>query len=204
MPRTNPNGVRRLCNCPGGWTRCTLQRSAFTRSGDTMASRVQRFWLFKVEPSVFSIDDLAAAPDQTTSWEGVRNYQVRNYLRDEITVGDGVLFYHSNTEPPAVVGRAEVVRAGYPDRYQFEIGHTYFDPKADPANPRWYMVDIRYVDHFAAPISISELRSTPGLENMELLRKGSRLSITPVTADEWRIVTARGTSGAPVTSPLLR
>jgi predicted RNA-binding protein with PUA-like domain len=157
-----------------------------------MAPRTKRYWLFKVEPTVFSIDDLAAAPDQTTSWEGVRNYQVRNYLRDDIAVGDGVVFYHSNTEPPAAVGLAEVVRAGYPDRFQFEAGHKYFDPKADPDNPRWYMVDIRFVRKFAEPISITEMRETPGLEGMELLRRGSRLSITPVTPDEWRIITTRG------------
>ncbi len=151
----------------------------------------KRYWLMKSEPGAFSIDDLARSPKHTTFWNGVRNYQARNLLRDEIKVGDGVLFYHSNANPPAIVGTAVVVREGYPDHTQFERG-KYHDPASKPEAPRWYMVDIQLQTKFARPISLPELRSTPGLEHMMLLQKGSRLSVQPVGEKEWRIITRKG------------
>ena len=145
-----------------------------------------RFWLFKSEPGAYSIEDLKK--DKRTFWDGVRNYQARNMLRDEIENGDRVFFYHSNANPPAIVGVARVVRSGYPDHTQFEQGHPKFDPKASADNPRWYMVDIAFEKEFEEPLPIDRLREIPELEGMELLRKGSRLSVQPVTADEWETI----------------
>jgi predicted RNA-binding protein with PUA-like domain len=148
----------------------------------------RRFWLFKSEAESYSIDDLQR--DGRTYWDGVRNYQARNMLRDDISVGDGVLFYHSNAEPPAIVGLAEVIRGGYPDHTQFEIGHAKFDPKAKAEAPRWYMVDISFVEKFREPLPLEALRDVAGLKDMELLRKGSRLSVQPVRPEEWKKVLA--------------
>jgi predicted RNA-binding protein with PUA-like domain len=154
-----------------------------------------RYWLFKSEPESFSLDDLARAPKQTTFWNGVRNYQARNLLRDEIKAGDGVLFYHSNAKPAAAVGLAEVVTAGYPDKTQFDPKSPYYDPDAKPDEPRWYMVDIKFKEAFKRPVSLDELRQVPGLSDMVLLRRGSRLSVQPVTAAEWKIITTLGRKG---------
>lgn len=152
----------------------------------------RRYWLVKSEPSVFSIDDLAASPKRTTSWDGVRNYQARNYLR-AMAVGDRVLFYHSNADPPAVVGIAEVVRTAYPDPTQFDEKDRHYDPKSDPAHPRWEMVDIAFVRKFARPVPLDRLRREPALKGMALLRKGSRLSVQPVSESEWdRILALAG------------
>jgi predicted RNA-binding protein with PUA-like domain len=148
----------------------------------------RRYWLLKSEPTAFSFADLATAADGTTHWDGVRNYQARNLLRDELRKGDRVFFYHSNCTPPAIVGIAEVVRAGYPDFTAWDPDDKHYDPKSDPDDPTWYMVDIRYVRPLKRPISLDELRATSGLEEMVLLRKGSRLSVQPVTADEWRCI----------------
>lgn len=145
-----------------------------------------KFWLFKTEPNVYSIDDLAKLG--TDHWDGVRNYQARNFLRDEIKVGDKVFIYHSRVEPMAIVGLAEVVRDGYPDHTQFDPDSDHPDPKASPDNPRWYMVDIRFVEKFKQPLTRAELQEMPGLENMVLLQKGSRLSIQPVTAEEAEVL----------------
>lgn len=145
-----------------------------------------RYWLFKSEPGAYSIDDLKK--DKRTYWDGVRNYQARNMLRDDIKEGDRIFFYHSNANPPAIVGVARVVRSGYPDHTQFEQGHAKFDPKASPENPRWYMVDIAFEKEFKQPLPIDRLREIPELESMELLRKGSRLSVQPVTKDEWETI----------------
>ncbi|MCB2203934.1 EVE domain-containing protein [bacterium] len=142
-----------------------------------------RYWLFKSEPGAYSIDDLKK--DGTTFWDGVRNYQARNMLRDEIKKGDRVLFYHSNSNPPAVVGTATVTRDGYPDHTQFEQGHKKFDPKASEDNPRWFMVDITFDSAFDDPLPLEELRGIAALKDMELLRKGSRLSVQPVQKKEW-------------------
>lgn len=148
----------------------------------------RQFWLFKSEPESFSIDDLAQAKGRTTFWDGVRNYQARNLLRDSIHVGDGVLFYHSSTEPMAVVGTATVVRKGYPDHTAFDPKDPHFDPKSNPAEPTWYMVDIRLDQVFREPVTRAQMQAVPTLRDMMLLKRGSRLSIQPVTAAEWAAV----------------
>lgn len=148
------------------------------------------YWLFKSEPSCYCFADLLAAPDRTTGWDGVRNFQARNFLRDEIQVGDGVLFYHSSADPPAIAGVAEVVRAGHPDPTAFDPKADHYDPKSDPARPVWYQVSIRAVRAIEPPLDLPLLRTVPALQEMELLRKGSRLSIQPVTAAEWDAVLA--------------
>lgn len=149
-----------------------------------------RYWLMKSEPDVFSIDDLAR--DGVTPWEGVRSYQARNLLRDELHVGDGVLFYHSSTQPPGVAGIAEVVHESYPDRTAFDPKSPYFDPKSTNDDPRWFVVDVRFVERFPAVVPLAVLHATPGLEDMVVTRKGMRLSVQPVTEEEWRIVVALG------------
>jgi len=148
----------------------------------------RNYWLFKSEPGSFSIDDLAASPGQATAWEGVRNYQARNLLRDEVKVGDGVLFYHSNAKPMGVVGVCEVVKAGYPDHTALEPDSKYFDPKPSPDNPRWYMVDVKLREKFSRIIPLAVLKNTSGLEEMMVCQRGARLSIQPVTPAEWKIV----------------
>ena len=145
------------------------------------------FWLVKTEPESFSIQDLAKAKDQTTCWDGVRNYQARNFMR-AMAVSDQVLFYHSNAEPPAVVGIAEVVRTAYPDQTQFDKTSHHYDPASVPSAPRWDMVDIRYRQTFKTSLSLDRLRQEPKLKGMVLLQKGSRLSVQPVTEAEWAVV----------------
>jgi predicted RNA-binding protein with PUA-like domain len=148
------------------------------------------YWLFKSEPSCYSFADLMAAPDRITGWDGVRNFQARNFLRDEMKVGDGVLFYHSSADPPAVAGFAKVVRAGHPDPTAFDPKADHYDPKSDPANPVWYQVAIRGERAIDPPLELPLLRTVPALQKMELLRKGSRLSIQRVTPAEWDAVVA--------------
>ena len=147
-----------------------------------------RYWLFKSEPDVYSIDDLQREKDGTTCWDGVRNYQARNFLRDEVQPGDGVLFYHSSTDPAGVAGTAVVTRSGYPDHTQFEAGHPHFDPGAAQDSPRWFMVDISFVRRFNPLITLRQIRTQAALKDMSLLQKGSRLSIQPVTEKEWRCI----------------
>ncbi len=147
------------------------------------------YWLLKSEEEVFSIQDLAKAPKKTTYWDGVRNYQARNFLRDSFKLGDLVFFYHSNSEPSAIAGIAEVVKEGYPDHTAFDPDDVHFDPKSDKAKPTWYMIDIRHVETFKKPLPLELLRQIPGLSEMALLQKGSRLSVQPVTAKEWKIIT---------------
>lgn len=147
-------------------------------------------WLVKSEPDVFSISDLEAAPKQTTCWDGVRNYQARNTLRDDMKKGDLVFFYHSNAEPSAIAGIAEVVKEGYPDHTAFDESDPHYDPKSKSDAPTWYMVDIRYVEAFKHPIGLDELRRLKGLDDMVLLQKGSRLSVQPVTKKQWDIIVA--------------
>jgi len=149
----------------------------------------KRYWLMKSEPSVYSIDDLAR--DGRTHWDGVRNYQARNFMRDQMKVGDEVLFYHSNAEPPGVVGIARVVREGYPDHTARDPNSKYYDPKASEEDPRWFMVDVEFVEKFDEIVSLDTLKSTPGLENM-LVTKKSRLSVQPVTEREFEIVRRLG------------
>jgi predicted RNA-binding protein with PUA-like domain len=148
------------------------------------------FWLMKSEPAECSIDDLARAPRQTVPWTGVRNYQARNFMRDAMQIGDGVLFYHSSCPQPGVAGLAEVASAAYPDATQFDPGSHYHDPKSTPQAPRWLHVDVRLVRKTRL-LPLAEMRAAPELATMELLRRGSRLSITPVTAAEWAAVLAR-------------
>jgi len=149
-----------------------------------------KYWLFKTEPETFSVDDLARARDSTTAWDGVRNYQVRNMLRDEMQVGDQGFLYHSSCDVPGIYGVVRVVRAGYPERSALDRKHKYFDPKSDPANPRWYSVDVRLERKIDPPITLESLRKHAhgALAEMLILRRGNRLSVTPVTRDEWRFI----------------
>ncbi|KYC29387.1 conserved protein of unknown function [Sterolibacterium denitrificans] len=149
-----------------------------------------RYWLMKSEPAGFSIDDFLAMPNQTTPWDGVRNYQARNFMRDQMKVGDQVFFYHSNCKEPGIVGLAEVSRAAYPDQTQFNPKSHYYDPKATPEKPRWVHVDVRCLQKTRL-VSISELRSHPELARMRTLQQGNRLSITPVDPAEWRFICER-------------
>lgn len=142
-------------------------------------------WLMKTEPTTFSIDDLASDPDQTTSWEGVRNYQARNLLRDDIKLNDKVLFYHSACKEPAVVGIATVVREGYPDSHAFDRRSKYYDEKSRTEEPTWFMVDIRLEKRFDQPVTLKTMREMPALKDMMLLKKGSRLSVQPVKKKEY-------------------
>ena len=146
-----------------------------------------RYWLMKSEPSAFSIQDLRKSRNRTTSWDGVRNYQARNFMRAMIK-GDRVLFYHSNADPPAAMGIAKVVKTAYPDQTAFDPRDKHYDPKSRPDKPLWDMVDIKLVRVFPRPVGLDRLRQEPGLKRMELLRKGSRLSVQPVRPEEWRIV----------------
>lgn len=152
----------------------------------------RRYWLMKCEPSAYAIDDLAR--DGRTCWEGVRNFQARNFMRDVMQVGDGVLFYASNADPSGVTGLASICRAGYPDHYAWQAGHKYFDARGTEADPVWYMVDVEFVERFAATIPLATLKRTPGLEEMMVTKKGSRLSVQPVTRAEYDVVTALGRS----------
>lgn len=161
---------------------------AGTQPTKTILAVETRYWLLKSEPDVFSIDDLKKAKQQTTHWDGVRNYQARNTLRDDMKIGDRVLFYHSNANPPGIAGIAEVVRAGYPDFTAWDETDDHFDPKSNPEKPTWIMVDIKFVEKFAKELSLTELREMPALADMVLLRKGSRLSVQPVTAAEFQTI----------------
>lgn len=146
-----------------------------------------QYWLMKSEPDEVSIDDALAAPDRTVAWTGVRNYQARNFMRDAMHVGDGVLFYHSSCAEPGIAGLAEVASSSYPDETQFDPRSKYYDPKATPENPRWMMVDVRAVEKTRL-MPLAELRAHPELADMQILRRGNRLSITPVTPAEWRCI----------------
>ena len=150
------------------------------------------FWLMKCEPSAYTIERLAK--DDTTGWEGVRNYQARNFMRDQMKVGDGVLFYASNADPSGVTGLATIVHEGYPDPFAFKKGHAYFDEASRKDAPTWYTVDVGYAETFPAIVSLETLKATPGLEEMMVTKKGSRLSIQPVTKAEFDIVCRLGRS----------
>lgn len=143
------------------------------------------YWLLKTEPDCFSIDDLAAAPNKTTYWDGVRNYQARNFMRDEMKKGDLVLFYHSSTEPMGIAGLATVVKEGYPDFTAFDPNEKHYDPKSRQSEPTWMMIDIKLKKKFKRLISLAELRAIPELSKMVLLQKGSRLSVQPVRPAEF-------------------
>ncbi len=146
------------------------------------------YWLMKSEPNCFSIQDLEACPDHTTMWDGVRNYQARNFLRDQICPGDGVLIYHSNIAEPAIVGSAKVVRGGYPDPTAFDPSQDHFDPRSNPDVPTWYVVDIQHQWTAASPLTRSTLKLHPVLSQMDLLKRGNRLSVQPVSSQCWKII----------------
>jgi predicted RNA-binding protein with PUA-like domain len=154
----------------------------------------KRYWLLKCEPQAYSIEDLER--DGVASWEGVRNYQARNTMRDDMKLGDGVLFYASNAEPSGVSGVAEVARESYPDASAFDRKHQYYDPKSVPSCPTWFMVDVRFVERFRQLVPLAVLKSTPGLASMAVLQKGSRLSVQPVTRSEFEIIVRLGRAGS--------
>lgn len=150
----------------------------------------KQYWLVKSEPSDYSFAQFKK--DGRIGWTGVRNYQARNTMRDSMKLGDGVLFYHSSTEPTAVVGSAEVSRESYPDPAQFDKKSDYYDAKSKPDAPTWMMVEIKFVEEFAKPVTLAQIKSTKGLEKMRLVQKGSRLSVQPVSAEEWAIICKLG------------
>jgi predicted RNA-binding protein with PUA-like domain len=158
-------------------------------------THAQRHWLVKSEPNAFSWQDLWSTPRRTTSWDGVRNFQARNFLRDDMQVGDLAFFYHSSADPTAIMGICEVVRAGYPDDTAFDSKSGHFDPKSDPKKPTWYMVDLKAVRPLAHPPTLARLREERGLSKMVLLQRGSRLSVQPVTDAEWEIIERIGAKG---------
>ena len=151
-----------------------------------------RYWLMKTEPSVFSFEDLRERPRSSDHWEGVRNYQARNYMKHEMRKGDNVLFYHSNCEVPGVVGIAVISSEAYPDSFSWDRTSRYYDPKSTPENPRWFMVDVTWGKAFRHIVTLKDLKSEPKLKGMRVLQKGQRLSIMPVTKEEFDIVSAMG------------
>jgi predicted RNA-binding protein with PUA-like domain len=167
-----------------GATNCRFQ---FTILVYHQIFELMRYWLMKSEPNEFSIDNLMEAPEQSTPWVGVRNYQARNFMRDEMKIGDAVLFYHSSCPEPGIAGIAEVSSTAYPDATQFDKKSHYFDPKATRETPRWVHVDVRLVKKTRL-VSLAELREHPELSEMRILARGNRLSITPVSAAEWRFI----------------
>ncbi|MDF1579266.1 MAG: EVE domain-containing protein [Desulfuromonadales bacterium] len=155
-------------------------------------NRPRHYWLMKSEPHCFSFTDLRQCPDGTDCWDGVRNYQARNFMRDVMQPGDGVLFYHSNIKDPAIVGVAKIVSTGYPDHTALDPREKHFDPRATVENPIWVMVDVQYVIPLTRQLTRNDLRAHPDLAAMGVLRKGNRLSVQPVTLEEWRLVLALG------------
>ncbi|MFQ6021941.1 MAG: EVE domain-containing protein [Acidiferrobacterales bacterium] len=146
-----------------------------------------RYWLMKSEPSTYGIDDLERVRKQTDHWDGVRNYQARNFMR-AMKVGDQAFFYHSNCEEPGIVGIVEIAREGYPDFTAFDPKSSYYDPKSNADDPRWYMVDVRLQRRLRRLIPLTELKQTPALKDMALVRRGNRLSVMPVTAGQWKAI----------------
>ena len=152
----------------------------------------KHYWLMKSEPDTFSFQDLKNRPKKREPWDGVRNYQARNFMRDAMSVGDGVLFYHSNTKPPGIVGLAEVASQAYPDPTAFDKQSKYYDEKSDPNNPRWFLVDVVYKKDFKHQVSLEAMKAMPELAEMKVLQKGNRLSITPVSEQEFKAICAAG------------
>ncbi len=144
-----------------------------------------QYWLMKSEPNVYSIDDLAQQNSKTDHWDGIRNYQARNFIRDEMRKGDLAFFYHSNCPQPGITGIVKIVREAYPDFTAFDAKHKYYDPKSDPQQPRWFMVDVKLVRKLKRTIPLLELKEHKKLQDMRLLQRGSRLSILPVTTQQW-------------------
>ena len=154
----------------------------------SVAEQNMRYWLFKSEPSAFSIDHLAKAARQTAPWDGVRNYQARNFLRDDVKVGDQVLFYHSREEPLGIFGSMRIVKSGYADFTAFDSRSKYYDASSDPDQPRWFMVDVKLVTQFPNPVTRDMLKDDEATSGMLVMKRGMRLSIQPVTHDEWKAV----------------
>ena len=152
------------------------------------SDKIRRYWPMKSEPSCFSFEDLKQSPKQTTCWDGVRNYQARNLLWDDIKKGDGVLFYHSNIKTPSIVGIAEVIGEGYPDYTAWDPKSEHYDPKSSFEKPIWYMVDIQYVVALKQPVTRDDLKEHPVLEKMGVMKRGNRLSVMPVEKKEWMAV----------------
>lgn len=183
-----------ICSGNPGVNLAWLRRINFDRDQTNeffwadMKKSSRRYWLMKSEPGCFSLGDLQCAPQATSCWDGVRNYQARNLLRDVLSPGDGVLFYHSSIARPAIVGVAEVVRGGYPDHTAFDPRQEHFDPRSKPDNPVWYMVDIQYRATLSNPLTRDTLLRHPLLSGMQVLKKGNRLSVQPVSDDEWQAV----------------
>ena len=150
----------------------------------------KRYWLMKCEPAAYTIDDLAR--DGATTWEGVRNFQARNFMRDDMRIGDGILFYASNATPSGVTGVAKVSKTGYPDHFAWKTGHKYFDARSTKESPVWYMVDIAFVERFPETLPLATLKSTSKLEDMKVVQKGVRLSVQPVTKSEFDLVVKLG------------
>lgn len=146
------------------------------------------YWLFKSEPAVFGIDDLAKRPNQTEHWDGVRNYQARNFLRDDIKKGDEAFFYHSSSNPTGIAGIMKIVKAGYPDDTAWDIKSDHYDPSSSKENPRWFMVDVKLLKKFEKIITLAEIKANPSLGKMRIVQPGNRLSITLVTEKEWNII----------------
>jgi len=183
-PKAKPAQKAKPAPKPGGpWAATFAPRAPGER----------RYWLVKSEPTVFSFSDLLAAPAKTTCWDGVRNYAARNFIRDGMKLGDGVLFYHSMTDGQSIAGVCEVVREAYPDHTALDAKHPHFDPESDAAAPTWFMVDVRATERFTAPVTLAAIKARKELAAMALLRIG-RLSVTPVTAAEWAVI--RSMSGA--------
>jgi predicted RNA-binding protein with PUA-like domain len=151
-------------------------------------TRVRQYWLMKSEPSAFSFEDLKNSKNGTAPWDGVRNYQARNLLRDEIKAGDGVLFYHSSIATPVIAGLAKVVREGYPDKTAMDPKSDHYDPRANTENPIWYMVDVKFLADLPDPLTRDDLKTNPVLSGMDVLKKGNRLSVQPVTREQWQAV----------------
>lgn len=145
-------------------------------------------WLMKSEPDVFGMEHLIKAPKKTTTWDGIRNYQARNMIRDDMRKGDLAFFYHSNCPEPGIVGIMKITREGYPDFTAFDSREKYFDPKSDPSNPRWYMVDVRHVRKLKRVITLAELKTHKQLDDLPLLRRGNRLSVMPVSEAHWNYI----------------
>jgi predicted RNA-binding protein with PUA-like domain len=182
---------------PAATKRPAVKKAAKTEGGAwaaVFAPRApgeRRYWLVKSEPSVFSFDDLLAAKNRTTQWDGVRNFAARNFMRDGMKLGDQVFYYHSSVDPQVIVGVCEVAREAYPDATAFDSKHHGYDEGSDPNEPTWVMVDLRAVEPLARPVTLSEIKAKPELAGTALLRIG-RLSVTPVTADEWKVIRAMG------------
>ncbi len=155
-----------------------------------MPKRAKRYWLMKSEPNAYSIDDLQR--DGVTYWDGVRNYQARNFMRDDMRIGDKVIFYHSNTKPPAAVGVAEIVRESYPDFTAFDPSELHFDPKSNEEKPIWFMVDIKFIEKFERAVPLQEMKENPKLRNMKLVQRGNRLSVMPMSKEEFNEVLRMG------------